>query len=275
MTPAELAPPGRAVETGTPRMRASVDGAIGWIVFNNPERHNALSRDMWEAIPRLIETHAGDLAVRVIVLRGAGDRAFVSGADISEFETERATPEAVARYDALVEHATNVLATCPRPTVAMIRGHCMGGGLAVALSCDLRLAAADAGFAIPAARLGVGYRAAGLKTLVDMVGPAFAKEIIITARRFDAEEAAAMGLVNRVVPVGELDALVEDYARRIAENAPLTIEATKRIVAELMRPGGPDHAACDALVERCFKSEDYVEGRRAFMAKRKPEFRGR
>lgn len=263
------------VPTGTPRMRARIEGAIAWIIFNNPERHNALSRDMWEALPRLVETLAAEPAVRLLILRGAGDKAFVSGADISEFETERATPEAVARYDALVEHATGTLAACPRPTIAMIRGHCMGGGLAVAVSCDLRLASEESGFAIPAARLGVGYRAAGLKALVDLVGPAFAKEIIYTARRFSAEEARAMGLVNRVVPADALEGLVRDYARTIGDNAPLTIAATKEIVHELMRSDGPDRARCEALIERCFGSEDYIEGRRAFMEKRRPRFTGK
>lgn len=265
----------RDVPSGTPRMLARIEGAIGWIVFNNPERHNALSRDMWQAIPRLLAALGDDETVRLIVLRGAGDKAFISGADISEFETERATPEAVERYDALVEHATSSLATCPRPTLAMIRGHCMGGGLAIAVCCDLRLASEDSGFAIPAARLGVGYRASGLKTLVDLVGPAFAKEIIFTARRFSADEAQDMGLVNRVVPAEALEGLVRDYARAIGDNAPLTIEATKRIVHQLKRAGGPDQAACDELIERCFKSADYIEGRRAFMEKRKPVFRGK
>ncbi len=273
-TPADGAPV-RNLPTGTPRMLAHVEGAVGWIVFNNPERHNALSRDMWEAIPRLVAALSDEPEIRLIVLRGAGDKAFISGADISEFETERGTPEAVARYDEFVEQATGALTSCARPTIAMIRGHCMGGGLAVALACDLRFASDDSGFAIPAARLGVGYRASGLKALVDLVGPSFAKEIIFTARRFSAEEARIMGLVNRVVPVETLEGLVRDCARGIAANAPLTIEASKRIIHELMRHDGPDMALCDALIERCFKSVDYVEGRRAFMAKRPPRFTGK
>jgi enoyl-CoA hydratase/carnithine racemase len=256
-------------------MLAQIDGAVGWIIFNNPERHNALSRDMWEAIPRLVAALCAEPEVRLLVLKGAGEKSFISGADISEFESERATPEAVNRYDAIVEQATGALTNCPRPTIAMIRGHCMGGGLAIALSCDLRLASEDSGFAIPAAKLGVGYRASGLKALVDLVGPAFAKEIIFTARRFNAEEAQKMGLVNRVAPVTALDELVRDYVRQIGDNAPLTIEATKQIIHELMRSEGPNVARCDALIERCFKSSDYIEGRRAFMEKRRPKFSGK
>ncbi|MSO74394.1 MAG: enoyl-CoA hydratase [Alphaproteobacteria bacterium] len=267
--------PHRDVPTGTPRMLAHIEGAIGWIVFNNPERHNALSRDMWEAIPRLVATLSAESEVRLLVLKGAGDKAFISGADISEFETERATPEAVTRYDAIVEQASHALGTSPRPTIAMIRGHCMGGGLAIALSCDLRLASEDSGFAIPAAKLGVGYRASGLKALVDLVGPAFAKEIIFTARHFSAEDARVMGLVNRAVPAGALEDLVRDYARIIGENAPLTIQATKQIIHELLRSEGPDVVRCDALIERCFESADYIEGRRAFMEKRRPKFSGK
>ncbi|MSO70353.1 MAG: enoyl-CoA hydratase [Alphaproteobacteria bacterium] len=267
--------PRRDLPSGTPQMLAQIDGAIGWIIFNKPERHNALSRDMWEAIPRLVAALSTEPGVRLLVLKGAGDEAFISGADISEFETERATPEAVSRYDAIVEQASGALQTCVCPTIAMIRGHCMGGGLAIALSCDLRLASDDSGFAIPAAKLGVGYRASGLKSLVDLVGPAFTKEIIFTARRFNAEEALTMGLVNRVVPAKGLEELVYDYARRVGDNAPLTIDATKQIVYELLRHDGPDMARCESLIERCFKSVDYIEGRRAFMEKRKPKFGGK
>ncbi|MGD9538063.1 MAG: enoyl-CoA hydratase [Alphaproteobacteria bacterium] len=266
---------GRELPTGTARMLARIEGAAGWIVFNKPERHNALSRDMWEAIPRLVDALSAEPEVRLIVLKGAGDKAFISGADISEFEAERATPEAVANYDTLVEHATHALATCKRPTIAMIRGHCFGGGVAIAISCDMRIAADDAGFAIPAAKLGIGYRAPGLKTLVDLVGPSYAKEIIFTARRYSAEEALRMGLVNRVVPAANLEDAINDYAATIAGNAPLTIEAAKGIIGELSRGGEADKACCDALIERCFTSEDYVEGRRAFMEKRRPVFKGR
>ena len=268
-------PPGRPVASPTPRLLGSIEGSIGWLVFNKPDRHNALSRDMWEGLPPLLNAICADPAVRVIVLRGAGERAFISGADISEFETERATPEAVDRYDVMVDDTLGALARCDRPTIAMIRGHCMGGGLALAAVCDLRLAADDSGFAIPAAKLSVGYRLSALETIVALVGPSFAKEILFTARRFDAAEALAMGLVNRVVPVDQLEILVRHYAETISANAPLTIDAAKRMIAALGAPGGPDHAACDALIERCFHSADYVEGRRAFMEKRKPKFTGR
>lgn len=260
----------------TERMIAEKDGAIGWMVFNNPERRNALSLDMWQAVPEILAAFDADPAIRVVVLTGAGDRAFVSGADISQFEKQRSSPETIAQYDKIAEQAMTSLQALRKPTIAMIRGFCIGGGLAVALQCDLRLAAETARFGIPAARLGLGYRWGGVKKLVDLVGPAFAKELFFTARHFTAAEAIGMGLVNRVLPEAELEAYVRNYCRMIAENAPLTIEAVKGVVNELARPSAEiDRAHCEALVARCFDSADYVEGRRAFMEKRKPVFTGR
>jgi enoyl-CoA hydratase/carnithine racemase len=260
----------------TERMIAEVDGAIGWLTFNNPARRNAVSMDMWQAIPEILDAFERDPAVRVIVLKGAGDKAFVSGADISEFEKNRSSAEAVKHYEEIGNRAQGRITNAAKPTIAMIRGFCMGGGLGVALCCDLRIASDTAQLGIPAAKLGIGYRLDGQTKLLALVGPAFAKEIFYTARRFTAAEAHHMGLVNRVLPDGELEDFVRSYCAMIAENAPLSLAAAKGIITELVKPAADvDRARCEELVRRCFESADYVEGRRAFMEKRKPEFKGR
>lgn len=260
----------------TDRMIARKDGAVGWIVFNNPARRNAVSMDMWAAIPTIVAAFEADPEIRVMVLTGQGDKAFVSGADISEFEAQRADVAKMKQYDAVAGEANKALVGAAKPTIAMIRGWCIGGGVGVSLTCDFRIAADDATFGVPAARLGLGYDMAGIRRLVDVVGPSFAKEIFFTARHYKAAEAHAMGLVNRVVPVAELEAEVARYTGMIAENAPLTIAAVKRAVREIIADeAGRDTAAVQAMVEACFDSEDYREGRTAFMEKRKPVFRGR
>ena len=261
----------------TDQLLVETAGAVGWITFNNPAKHNALSVAMWRALPEALDRLEADPTIRVIVLKGAGEKAFVSGADISEFATERASEEAVAAYDELAEGAAQRLRNADRPTIAMIRGYCMGGGLGLAIACDLRIAGTGATFAIPAARLGVGYRIGSLKLLTDLVGPAFAKEILITARRFSASEAERIGLVNQTVPDDTLDETIERYCTGIAANAPLSMRASKRMIAELARSGaeGVDPALCEELVTACFTSADYTEGRTAFMEKRPPKFTGR
>lgn len=264
----------RKLDSSSPHMLAEVDGSIGWMIFNKPERRNAVSLDMWQAIPELLARFEADEAVRVIVLKGAGDRAFVSGADISQFESARSSAESNAHYDRVSERADKALAACGKPTIAMIRGYCIGGGLGIAVGCDLRIASQDARFGIPAARLGVGYGADGVKKLMDLVGPAFTKEIFYTARHFDADEARTMGLVNRVVPDVDLEDFTRQYCDTIAENAPRTINTLKRTVAELSRGDHANYELCERLVEECFASADYVEGRRAFMEKRRPVFKG-
>jgi enoyl-CoA hydratase/carnithine racemase len=269
-------PPPIAIPLATDRMIAEIDGPIGWLTFNNQARRNAVSLDMWEALGVAIDRFEQDPAVRVIVLRGAGEAAFVSGADISQFEKLRNSAENVAHYDATSDRSSRALSECSKPTIAMIQGWCIGGGVGIAVSCDLRLAADDAKFGVPAARLGLGYGATGVKKLLDLVGIAFAKEIFFTARHFTADEAKAMGLVNRVVPKAELEALVRDTCATIARNAPMTIHALKRTVTELARTSPEaDLALCDMLVKECFASADYVEGRTAFMEKRQPVFTGR
>ena len=258
----------------TERLIEKREGAVGWLIFNNPERRNAISLDMWQGIPSVLEDFEKDSNIRVVVLAGAGDKAFVSGADISQFEKQRSSEEAVKRYEEIGEAAQAKLAAFEKPMIAMIRGYCLGGGLNIANSCDLRIAAEDARFGIPAAKMGLGYRASSMKKLVDTVGAPFAREIMITARQFSAAEAKAMGLVHKVVPVAELEKTVREYTDLIAANAPLTMRAAKRIIREVSKQDY-DAAACDAWVKECFASEDYAEGRRAFMEKRKPQFRGR
>ena len=258
----------------TERIIARKDGATGWLVFNNPERRNAVSIDMWEAIPEVLEDFGADPAIRLVVLCGAGGKAFVSGADISQFEKDRSSADAVQRYEEIGERAQARLAEFDKPLLAMIRGYCLGGGLNIANLCDLRIAAADARFGIPAAKMGLGYRASSMKNLMDLVGKANALEIMITARQFSAEEALRMGLVHQVVPVAELESATREYCELIAANAPLTMRAAKRIIREVARTDY-DAAACKAWVRECFESEDYIEGRRAFMEKRKPAFKGR
>lgn len=263
-----------SVPVSSPHMIAEIDGAIGWMIFNKPERRNAVSLDMWEAMPAILRRFDADPNVRAIVLAGAGGKAFVSGADISQFEQARSSEESNAHYDRVSDLASRALAEVGKPTIAMIRGYCIGGGLAIAIGCDLRIATAESKFGIPAARLGLGYDAKGVKKLADLVGPSFTKEIFFTARHFSAEEARTMGLVNRVVADSELEDYTRQYCATIAGNAPKTMNTLKRTVAEVLRGPEADWALCDRLVKDCFASEDYVEGRRAFMEKRRPVFRG-
>jgi enoyl-CoA hydratase/carnithine racemase len=260
----------------TARVIAEKQGPVGWLVFNNPERRNAVSLDMWEAIPRVLERFEADPELRVMVLSGAGDKAFVSGADISQFESQRSGAEAVQRYEEIAEGAQLRLQRCDKPVLAMIRGYCLGAGVNIALACDMRIAAEDARFGIPAARMGLGYRVSSTKNLVDTIGPARTREMLITARQYGAAEAERIGLVQRVVPAAGLEAEVLETCAGIAANAPLTMRTAKRIVSELLAsPDSFDEAACRALVKECFESSDYKEGRRAFMEKRRPAFQGR
>jgi enoyl-CoA hydratase/carnithine racemase len=257
------------------KMLSRKEGRVGTVIFNNPERHNAMSLEMWEATVRFLDEFAKDADVRVVVLTGAGGKAFVSGADISKFEDERSTKEAITRYNAAVERGYAAVHAFPKPTIAMIRGYCIGGGMGIASSCDLRICAPNARFAVPAAKLGLGYDFPGLKRLVDVVGASFTKEIFFTARQFDAAEAKDMGFANRVVPDEEIEAYVKNYAETIAANAPLTVDSIKFIAGELVKDESKrDLKRCSELVAECFASKDYIEGRQAFMEKRKPVFTG-
>ncbi len=262
-------------KTRTDKMLSRKDGRVGYVIFNNPERRNAVSLDMWARTTEILADFARDDEVRVVVLTGAGGKAFVSGADVSRFESERASVDAAKVYNLTVEKANASIYEFPKPTIAMIRGYCIGGGLGLVVCCDLRICSDNSRFAIPAAKLGLGYGYPGVKRLTDVVGPAFAKEIFYTARQFDAEEARIMGLVNRIVPEAELEDYVKSYADTIAINAPLTVKTAKQIVNEAMKDESKrDLARCRELVEQCFASNDYTEGRRAFMEKRKPAFTG-
>ncbi len=254
----------------------SKGSGIGHLVLNQPEKFNAISYEMWQGIRTVVEDYSHDDDVRVIVVSGAGGKAFSAGADISQFEKQRGTKEALENYNTKVKAAYAALSTAEKPTVAKIDGYCFGGGLAMALCCDLRIASEGATFSIPVAKLGLGYGYDVLRTLVDLVGAAYAKEILYTARRFSAGEAYDMGLVNRVVPQESLEEYVNGYVENIAGNAPLTIRAAKIVIGEILKdPESRDLEMCNRLIDTCYESDDYKEGRQAFMEKRKPLFKAR
>jgi enoyl-CoA hydratase/carnithine racemase len=262
--------------TADGKILAKKNGPIGHLVFNNPEKRNAFSLDMSIAAAGVLDDFLADDAIRVIVLSGAGDKAFVSGGDISKFEKSRATQEDVANYTKTGDRFRTLLKGSAKPTIAMIRGYCLGGGMAIALNCDIRICTEDASFGIPAAKLGIGYAADRLGQLVELVGPSAAKDILYTGRRVPAPEALRLGIVNYMVTAGELEAFVENYAKTIAGNAPLSIVAAKRVIDEYVKDSDKrDTALCEKVVADCFASQDYVEGRRAFMEKRKASFTGR
>ncbi len=264
------------MEGVTDQLIVTKENGVGTILFNNQERRNALTFDMWEGLPVVLDDFMNDSNVRVIVVGGAGGKAFCAGADISQFEKNRSSEDSVTIYNDAVKIASDALATSAKPTIARIEGFCIGGGLGVALCCDIRIANDLSSFAVPAAKLGLGYRADGLKRLVDVVGPSMAKEIFYTARQFTAAEALAMGLINRMMPRSMLNAYVDDYASMIAGNAPMTIFAAKTVIDELGKPESlRDNDLCDQVVDDCFASNDYKEGRAAFMEKRKPNFQGK
>ena len=231
---------------------------------------------MWRGIPAAMARFDADPEVRCVAFRGAGTGAFSAGADISEFESQRANREAVVEYDDLLDQVLHSIQGSPKPSLAMIHGFCMGGGLEIALACDLRYCSASAQFGIPAAKLGLAYNVEGHKRLLETVGHARAREIMFLGRRYPAEEALAMGLVHRVLGNDALESFVNEVLQNLSDNAPLSILNTKTIVEEYVKSvGAPDHARMKAAIERCAKSEDYREGRRAFMEKRKPRFTGK
>jgi enoyl-CoA hydratase len=257
-------------------LRVEKRGAVGWIVFDQPAKRNALNNAMWAGIPPAMAQFDADPQVRCVAFRGAGTQAFSAGADISEFESARASEEAVGQYDGLLDQVLHAIQDSRKPSLAMIHGFCMGGGLEIALACDLRYCGAGAQFAIPAAKLGLAYNVEGHKRLLETVGPANAKEIMFLGRRYSAEEALAMGMVNKVLADGALQAFVDEVLETLCQNAPLAIANSKTIIEEYLKSAGePDQAAMAAAMKRCAQSEDYKEGRRAFMEKRKPRFEGK
>lgn len=258
-----------------PSIHLDVRDGVAWLSISNPPRMNALTASMWGSIPELCAEAEGRSDVRLVVLRGAGERAFSAGADISEFQTAR-TGAAARDYDALNHAAFGALIGLAKPTIAMIHGFCLGGGLGLAACCDLRFADEGSQYAIPAAKLGIGYDPRWVRTLLEIAPPSRVKELIFTGRRFNADEALAMGLINRVVPSQRLEGEVAAIAAEIAANAPLTIRAAKAAINGLTRqPESADLSELTSLVRACFESEDYAEGRRAFLEKRKPRFEGR
>jgi enoyl-CoA hydratase len=268
-------PKGDMMNLKTDKMLAEKHGGIGWMTFNNPARRNATSLEMWEAVDTIISDFAADESIRVVVMKGAGDKAFVAGADISQFETARASAEAADAYAEVSARARTAMESLEKPLIAMIRGFALGGGLAVAMRADIRIAANDALLGIPAARLGIAYAFDSLKKLVELVGPSKAKEILMTAKRYPAEEAMRMGLLNKVVSVADLESETRALCATIIDNAPISILANKAIINQtLLDPDKRDMDLVKAMTARCFDSEDYTEGRTAFMEKRNPVWKG-
>lgn len=260
----------------TDKMIAEKDGHIGWMIFNNPARRNAMSLEMWTAAATILDDFESDDNIRVIVMKGAGDKAFVSGADISQFEEKRANAEAAEEYSRQSDAARDRMASLKKPFVAMVRGFCLGGGLGVAMKADLRIVSDDSQFGIPAARLSIAYTFDNLRNLVDLVGPTVAKELLFTAKRINAQEALRIGLVNQVVSASELEATVRELAGTMADNAPLSIRASKLTINEVIKdPADRNWDVINQVTKDCFDSQDYAEGRKAFMEKRRPAFTGR
>ena len=261
---------------GTDKVLARVEDGIGWLTFNNPAKHNAMGAEMSEGAVRALDAFAADDDVRVVVLTGAGEKAFVSGADISEFEKRRANAAQAEQYDSKTGGVHRAVRVLEKPTIAMIRGYCMGGGLALAVACDLRFCSEDSQFAIPAARLSIVYREDFLRWVLELIGPSHTKDILFSARRLKADEALRIGLVNHVLRVADLEGSVREYCARLVDNAPLSLRGTKLGVDTLMKdPADREPGLIARLTAECFDSADFKEGRQAFMEKRKPVWRGK
>ena len=258
------------------KMLSAREDGIGVITFNQPEKLNAMSVEMWAGLGEILDEFREDGSVRVVVLTGAGNKAFISGADISQFEKQRSNADTQKKYDRLTSGGRAKLAAFAKPVISQIRGFCLGGGLAIAMGADLRIAAVDSQFGIPAAKLSIAYAPESVRRLIDLVGPAHARMILYTARRIDATEAERIGLINKMLPDEDLNDYVLDLARTIADNAPLSVAASKLTINEMLKDEGKrDTAAMARMMEVCFNSADYKEGRTAFMEKRAPRWVGR
>lgn len=259
----------------TSKIQVQVTDGVGWLTFNHPERRNAMSLEMWQGLGDAAQALQADPGVRVVVMRGAGGKAFVSGADISEFDQHRANAAQKEAYGAIAARGHQGLATLTKPLIALIEGFCIGGGLALSLTADVRFASTGSRFGIPAAKLGLGYEYAGIAALARLVGPSCAKDILFSARFLETDEALRMGLINAVYEPADIEKQVRDYALRVAGNAPLTVHAAKEAVRVFERYTATAEAdELTALVDRCFDSDDYREGRSAFLEKRTPHFKG-
>jgi enoyl-CoA hydratase len=272
-----IAAKGAAREYADGKILSSVSDGIGILTFNNPDKRNAMSVEMWEGSAEVLEAFRDDPAVRVVVLVGAGGKAFVSGADISQFEKNRHNAAASEEYNKRSGKSREMLANgYPKPTISCIQGFCMGGGLALAMSTDMRFASDDSQFGIPAAKLGIAYGYDGLTHLTQLVGPSRARLLMFTGMRIDAKEAYGFGLIDRLTGVDDLWTTTMEIARQIAENAPLAIWAAKLTIGEILKDAAKrDMQAIKDIGTKCMDSEDFKEGRTAFMAKRKPQFKGR
>ena len=269
-------PESQAMNLSTDKMLAEVDGHIGWMIFNNPQKRNAISHEMRAASLQILQAFENESNVRVVILKGAGEHAFISGADINQFEKGERGEEQRRQQEETSENLRLCYDNYSKPIVSMIHGYCLGGGVLTAMATDIRIASDDAQFGIPAARLGVAYPVYGTRKLIDLVGPAKTKEILFTANRFNAAEAHRIGLINQVVPRAELENTVRKLAATLCDNAPLSIRAAKLMIDEIMKDESVrNKTSCDAVLAACMGSADFVEGRRAFAEKRRPVFQGK